>query len=75
MDLSLRKLWEIVNGREAWYCSPKPGVTKSQTTEKLRNNNFPPNVLFLFQEGFEGQSVTAFFLSFSLVFLSFSIFP
>ena len=30
MDLSLSKLWETVNGREAW-CGTVHGVTKSQT--------------------------------------------
>ena len=30
MDMSLRKLWEIVKGREAWYVAVR-GVTKSQT--------------------------------------------
>ena len=28
MDMSLTKLWEIVKGREAWWCAVVHGVTK-----------------------------------------------
>ena len=67
MDLSLRKLWEIVSGGEAW-CT----AAQSLVSQRVRNNYFPANVLFLFQEGFEGLSVTA--SHFSLVLLD-SLFP
>ena len=38
MDVSLSKLQEIVKDREAWSATVH-GVTKSQTTEPLKNNN------------------------------------
>ena len=38
MDMSLRKLQEIVKGREAWHAAVH-GVAKSQTRLKRLNNN------------------------------------
>ena len=38
MEMSLRKLQEMVEDRKAWCCSPR-GHKESDITEQLNNNN------------------------------------
>ena len=49
MDMSLSKLQEIVNNREAWHDAVH-GLTESDKTERLNSNNLKTIYFFLLKE-------------------------
>ena len=49
MDMSLSKLQEIVNNREAWHDAVH-GLTESDKTERLNSNNLKTLYFFLLKE-------------------------
>ena len=44
MDMSLSKLWEVVEGKGSLECCSQWGCKKSDVTERLNNNNIEADI-------------------------------